>query len=278
MILERTLIKNIIIGKRSNLSKNLFLTLDNAVLISSEHIEKEIDSLKLCNFSQINIIFNQFQPAKCLLDISDPVGYIEKSIGSTARVLRHIDQLGIDVNKILYTSSCSVYSHKENILSLHSVLKLANEKLLELYAKKHDICLSIMRVYNIYGGDDSFSIISRMVRYLKGDTKALVSLNVGDSLRDYIHVSDVCASYKLELEHLTKGGVVDVGTGLGTSINEILSFLKSFGCEFDVPVKINKKEVKTSLSPECVFKRYKTNIQCRNLKEYLVENLSLNTN
>lgn len=99
----------IIIGKRSNLSQKLMKELSNVVLLPSSTIESELKQLQTFKDKSFNIIFNNFQTANRLNDLSSPREYIEKSIGVTAKVLDYIKNHKIKVNKIIYTSSSSVY-------------------------------------------------------------------------------------------------------------------------------------------------------------------------
>ena len=78
---------NIIIGKRSNLSKHLSNALDNCILISSDSIESELNRINWSVVKNANLILNQFQPSNRLYDISSPIDYISNSILSTALIL-----------------------------------------------------------------------------------------------------------------------------------------------------------------------------------------------
>ncbi len=65
---------NIIVGKGSNLSKELAKNLDNSILISSLKVEDELQALDIDE--SINIIFNNFQVSTKLNDLV----LIQKSI------------------------------------------------------------------------------------------------------------------------------------------------------------------------------------------------------
>ncbi len=128
---------NIIIGKRSNLSNHLLESLDDAMVISSSQAIKALSRLDWVQIDKVNLILNQFQPATRLNDLSNPVEYIDNAISTTASILMFIKDKSPKVNKIVYTSSSSVYGNNESCveidavqpLSLHATLKLANENL-----------------------------------------------------------------------------------------------------------------------------------------------------
>jgi len=224
---------NIVIGKNSNLSYNLNKGINNTILISSKNIMEELDKLHLNKYTKLNIIFNNFQTATKLNDISEPIEYINRSIMITAKVLEYIAINTLDVNKIIYTSSSSVYGNnilcketdKLNPLSLHSSLKISNEHLIEKFAIENKIDYTITRIFNMYGGDDNFSIISKIKKsYLENSILTIV--NNGNAIRDFIHINDVVKIYKtiLELKDIPK---INIGSGQNISIKNIINFLSN---------------------------------------------------
>ena len=63
------------------------------------------------------------------------------------------------------------------------------------FCKKRNIEFVIARVFNMYGGQDEFSIISKMLKFIK-EKKKIFLANNGRSIRDFIHIDDVCKIYK----------------------------------------------------------------------------------
>lgn len=188
---------------------------------------KILDNLKDKN---INIIFNNFQPASMLNDISNTEEYITNSIGITSKVLNFCKENKISINKIIYTSSSSVYgnnilcSEKDELkpMNLHASLKVANEKLIERFCIDNDIDYTIARVFNMYGGDDKFSIISKILKAYYTDTE-LTIVNNGNAIRDFIHIEDVVEIYS-KLLNIKDIPILNVGTGEGNSVKNIIDF------------------------------------------------------
>ena len=89
-------------------------------------------------------------------------------------------------------------------LSLYSSLKITSEKLIEGFCSEMNIDYIIARVFNMYGGNDNFSVISKIINasLLK---KTLHLVNNGTSVRDYIHINDVVNCYKLMLKSNAHG-------------------------------------------------------------------------
>ena len=226
------MINNYIIGKRSNLSKNLKKILPNSISIS---LKEKKDVEKLFNEKKkYNIIFNNFYPVSKLneISISNIDTFVNESITLSAFLLKRLNYKL--VNKILYTSSSSVYDSMENRefskdpfnRKLYASLKLSNEKLFLNTANTKKVQCHIIRLFNLYGGDDNFSIIQKIVN-CHLFKKNFTLFNNGDGIRDFIHVTDVCKIYKSILD--TKMNLpdhLDLGSGLGISIKSILDYTK----------------------------------------------------
>ncbi|MFN4150584.1 MAG: NAD-dependent epimerase/dehydratase family protein [Candidatus Sericytochromatia bacterium] len=248
--------KNIIICKNSNLSKHLFDKLHSADLISSRDILKKDNLLSIYKNEYLNIIINGFQPANCLNDISDPLDYISNSILVTSKILSEIKNLNI--NKIIYTSSSSVYGDnpyckEEDLLSplnLHSSLKVANEKLIEKYCTENNIKYHIIRIFNMYGGDDNFSVISKIIKAYK-QKEVLKIVNNGSAIRDFIHINDVTSVYKYILENNINYPILNIGSGKGISLSILLEFLELNNVKIQIE-NITRNEIK--ISTACVEK------------------------
>ncbi len=242
---------NIIIGKNSNLSKHLSKNIDNSYRVSSQNIESELNKIDLSN-KKINIIFNNFQVSTKLNDLTNPAEYINRAIMTTSKVLSYILDNNLKVNKIIYTSSSSVYGNNElchesdslQPLSLHSSLKIANERLIESFSIKNRIDYTITRIFNMYGGDDNFSIISKIIKAYREDS-ILNIFNNGSATRDFIHIDDVVKIYKVILNENINAPILNVGRGIEHSVGELISFLESRGIYIKTKNKL-RDELKKS--------------------------------
>jgi len=131
-------------------------------------------------------------------------------------------------------------------LSLYSSLKISSEKLIEGFCSEKSIDYIIARVFNMYGGDDKFSVISKVIK-ASLFKKTLNLVNNGESVRDYIHINDVVHCYKLMLEGDTCG-VINVASGKGRSVKSILDFLKVKGANKFSIKKFTRLEVERSVA------------------------------
>ncbi len=274
-----------IVGKRSLLSKNLNLNLKNSKIISTN----EFIDLKLKN--KANIIINSFYPSFKINKILNYENFFYESIIKISKALDKINTRKI--NKIIYTSSSSVYGYGENInqfdsgnRKLYSISKLAAENLIINFCKKHKIKFNVARVFNIYGKNDNFSIISKLIKSYK-KKEVFILNNNGSAVRDFISYNQVSVIYK-KLLNSNKSAIIDVGTGFGIQIKDLikqtlpkdfvlknknlneLSYSVSEKNEFNKKlnnnhlVKFLKKELK--IKKKISFSRYK------NGKNYLYNN------
>ncbi len=240
----------LIIGQNSNLSHELSKKIANCVLLSSRELSKKIDHLSPFKNKSIKIIFNNFQTATALNTLASSTAYIENSILITAKVLDYLK--GEKIIKIIYTSSSSVYGNnilcKETdrleALSLHASLKISNEKLIEKYCTDNTIDYTITRIFNMYGGNnDKFSVISKIINSCLYNSP-LILANNGNAVRDFIHIDDVVKIYS---QLLFKKGLpmINIGTGDGTSIKNIIDSLRTKGINLNIE-NIKKNELKIS--------------------------------
>jgi len=269
---------NIIIGKNSNLSNQLSQKINNCFLISSRELLDNLNSLEKFKDKEINLIFNNFQPAIKLNAIDYAELYIENSILVTAKVLDYFKDT--QINKIIYTSSSSVYGNnilcneKDELkpLNLHASLKVANEKLVESFCIKNNIDFTIARIFNMYGGDDEFSIVSKIINVYKTADELMI-VNNGNAIRDFIHIDDVVEAYK-RLLIVKNIPVVNIGTSNGISIRSILEYLKNHGANLKTK-NITKNELKISTADNSLLLNLLENISFIEVEEYLKKELNL---
>jgi len=271
------MIQTIIIGKNSNLSLFLKESVTNSILVSSREIGKNINILDVYKDKKINLIFNNFQPATQLNNLGSSE-YITNAILSTSLVLDYFKDS--DIHKILYTSSSSVYGN--NILckesdelkpmNLHAALKVANEKLVEKYCLNYDIDYTITRIFNMYGGNDTFSVVSKMLRAYR-NKEILTIVNNGNAIRDFIYIDDVVMIYKKLLD-IKNVKILNIGTGSGNSIKGILDFLSHNDITIEIQ-NIFKDELKISTCDTRLLGEIMGGYNFLDIEEYLSKELNL---
>ena len=218
--------KTIILGKRSYLSNKLKLKIPSSTVYNVN----EFKAFYLKNNTKFNLIINIFYPSSKLSDVNNYQNFFELSIKNLSLILDKINHKHI--NKIIYTSSSSIYgsinehryANDVNNRQLYSSTKLLNEIALNNYCQKKNIQLIVSRLFNMYGPNENFSIIHKLVQNIK-DKKKIIINNNGESVRDFIHVDDVCEIY-LKLLNTKQSNIYDIGSGYGTKIKDILNILR----------------------------------------------------
>jgi UDP-glucose 4-epimerase len=110
-------------------------------------------------------------------------------------------------------------------VSAHGVMKLTIENYLHLFRHAYNLEPLILRISNLYGeGQDPTrpqGIISTLFdRLLR--KKSIPIWGDGSIVRDYVHVEDGARACLLALRYRGKENVFNIGTGKGTSINQLL--------------------------------------------------------
>jgi nucleoside-diphosphate-sugar epimerase len=245
----------IIFGKRSNLSIALDKHLENSLLVSGEEYFDRTFDLKLFQDTpNLQIIINSFYPSTMLNNITNPKKYITDSIYLLASILEDIKILEMkNISKIVYTSSASVYGNnprcKESDTpspqNLYGSLKFSSEKLLESFCATMEIDYTIARIFNMYGGDDHFSIISKILQSAQKQDPITV-VNNGQAIRDFVHIDDVVKTY---ITLLQKKDIhcVNIANGVGISIQSIIDSIEKTGIILQKEY-INRNEINTSIA------------------------------
>ena len=269
---------NLVIGKQSNLSNVLQQKIDNIILISARDILANIEILAPYKKLKIRLIFNHFRPSTQLNNIQNYTQYMQQAIVSTSMILDYLSPTLIE--KIIYTSSSSVYGsnrlcQESDILkpiNLHASLKISNEKIIESYSQKYNIDYTITRIFNMYGGDDKFSIISKIIDAYENN-KILTIVNNGSAIRDFIHIDNVVEAYS-KLLFLKNVPIMNIGKGEGNSVQNILQFLEQNG----IYIKTNniiREEIKLSTADNTFLKKYIGIDKFIEIESYLEERLKL---
>jgi UDP-glucose 4-epimerase len=269
----------IVIGKNSNLSNYLIDKLNNSTAVSSRDIMSDVNILAKYKNQKINLIFNNFQPSTKLNEMANAEEYIMNSIGITSKILNHCLISNIKISKIIYTSSSSVYGN--NIfstemdavkpLTLYASLKVANEKMIEKFCMDNKINYTIARLFNMYGGNDKFSIISKIFSAIN-NSKEITIVNNGNSIRDFIHIRDVVDIY-IKLLDIEDVKIINIGTGTGRSVKNVISFFKKYDVNISTK-NILRNELKDSTANVEILNKLfnkKTFIQ---VEDYIKQKLS----
>ncbi len=162
---------------------------------------------------------------------------IEENLIGTLRLLESCAEKGVE--KFIFASSGgTVYGvpqvlpipevHPTNPISAHGAMKLAIEKYVQVYGARFGLKYVISRCANAYGpgqtGASGQGIIGRAILVaLRGEPLEL--WGSGSVVRDFVFVEDVAEAFVRAATRKVANEVVNIGTGKGTSIKEILDLV-----------------------------------------------------
>jgi FlaA1/EpsC-like NDP-sugar epimerase len=247
--------KTIILGKNSYLSNNLKKSISNSHVYSIT--DKKLSEL---NFTNCNIIINSFYSSLKLEKIDSYEDFLKRSLYDLSIFLDKIK--GVKSRKIIYSSSSSIYNSindydfkDERNRKMYSSTKYNAENLIKNFCIKNKINLCIARIFNIFGGSEQFSVISKIINSFKNQKNTLKLINNGNSIRDFVHIKEVINIYKKIIKN-NENGIVDIGSGYGTKINEIINYLgeKNFTLK-----NIKKDEAQSSIGYNSIISRNENN-------------------
>ena len=194
--------------------------------------------------------------------VERPAWYYQQNVGGLANMLLAMEKAG--VNQMIFSSSAAVYGMPpvevvpEDIdcrpINPYGETKLIGEWMMADAEKAWGLRWAGLRYFNVAGAgwpdlaDDAIMNLIPMVldRIERGDSAKIFGDDYdtedGTCVRDYIHVLDLAEAHIAALDVLAEGRQPDhhtynVGTGLGTSVREIIDGLRRvIGWEFPVEV------------------------------------------
>ena len=127
--------------------------------------------------------------------------------------------------KHVFLSSCAVYAdggtRNENSLTIPSSVYGISKLCAEQYVLRQQLNL-VVRLGNVYGPRQEKRGEAAVMAHFASD-EPIVIYGDGKSIRDYIHVYDVVEAIGKLLGY---GGIVNIGTGKGTSTNDLAKGFK----------------------------------------------------
>jgi UDP-glucose 4-epimerase len=180
--------------------------------------------------------------------VNDPALYYRNNVIATLELLDAMR--AADVKKIVFSSTTATYGAPEIIpipestpqhpINPYGFTKLVVEQALADYAAAYGFAYAALRYFNAAGarpdgtiGEDhspETHLIPIVLQVALGQRECITVFGTdyptpdGTCIRDYIHIDDLGAAHLLAMEKLEpgKGICVNLGTGRGTSVREII--------------------------------------------------------
>lgn len=201
--------------------------------------------------------------ASCLVDesVKNPYKYFDNNVGGTNSLLKAMSDAG--VLKLVFSSTCAVYGEAQYMpidekhplapSQPYGASKQMVEELISWYSQLKELNYVILRYFNVCGATDdgligdskkpSSLLIQNAVRGALGIEPFNLTCPEVDTpdktpIRDYVNVVDLNEAHLKALEYLMRGEkseIINLGTGTGNSVMEIITQVKKItGATFEV--------------------------------------------
>jgi UDP-glucose 4-epimerase len=169
--------------------------------------------------------------------VHEPRAAIDINIVGNFNVIDAAREAG--VRKIVYSSSASVYGdalftpmtedHPFNNRTLYGATKIAVEQILRAYNQQHGLDYVGLRYMNIYGPRMDYkgtyvSVIMKVLDRIEAGEQPVI-FGDGSQAYDFVHVEDVARANVLALKSDATDVNLNIGTGVKTSIRELVDSL-----------------------------------------------------
>ena len=218
----------------------------------------------LKNITLLKETFNKFKPSAVIHfagsslvgeSVINPLKYFYNNVGSTLSLLDAMKDFG--VKNIIFSSTCATYgantfapideSFPQMPINPYGMSKLMIEGILKNLSDAKEISHISLRYFNAAGADKDNEIgenhnpethlIPLAINSALGGKELKVFGNDfptkdGTAIRDYIHVEDLASAHLKALEYIIDSGksdFINLGSGKGHSIKEVLLGLKDLG-------------------------------------------------
>jgi UDP-glucose 4-epimerase len=196
--------------------------------------------------------------------LAQPKLYFEKNVEHGIALLDSLITAG--VRRFVFSSTCATYGepvripvdeeHPQQPTSPYGWSKLIMERILEAYDRAYGLKYVALRYFNAAGAtarrgehhEPESHLIPNVLSAALGKTPHVDVFGNeyptpdGTAIRDYIHVSDLCAAHVLALEYLRSDGrseCLNLGIAQGYSVLEVIETAR----------RLTNREIKTRIEP-----------------------------
>lgn len=225
---EVIVVDNLVTGKKENINLQAkFYELD----ILDPQLEKIMQS------EAPEIIIHLAALVYVQQSLQKPLEDGKVNVLGTLNILRLARSYG--VKKVIYASTCAVYGESQgkwsnendsiNPISFYGASKYMAESYIQLFNKLYNLDFTILRYGNVYGPRQSNQgeggVIPIFLEKIQGGIPPLI-YGDGSQTRDFIYVKDVCRANLLAIKQ-GSAEILNIGTGIGTTINDLLKTINN---------------------------------------------------
>jgi UDP-glucose 4-epimerase len=169
--------------------------------------------------------------------VHEPRAAVDVNIVGTYNVIEAAQEAG--VKKIVYSSSASVYGdavftpmtedHPFANRTMYGATKIAGEQFLRAVHEQHGLDYAGLRYMNVYGPRMDYrgtyvSVIMKVLDRIAAGEPPII-FGDGSQTYDFVHVRDVARANVLALTSGATDANYNVGTGVSTTLNELVGEL-----------------------------------------------------
>ena len=205
--------------------------------------------------AQTGIVFH-LAARNIIASTRNPIEDFQTNIGGTLNILLAAREHQIE--RVVYTSSVSVYGNPKylpineddriSLLTPYAVSKYGGEGYCQAFYESYDLPVAVVRYSNVYGpwqdpANPYCGVIAKFIDKVKAGLAPEIHGD-GQQTRDFTYVDDaVEATLIAALSPKAEGEVINIGTGIETSINSLASLvLHHYGRECE-PVHIDRRDI-----------------------------------
>lgn len=221
-----------------NLSSGKVSNLNSYALFYEQSVEDEEMMERIFSLHKPEYVFHLAAQASVAVSVREPSRDAKVNILGSLVLLEKSVKHG--VKKFIFSSTGgAIYGEEVKVfptpeteipkpVSPYGIAKLCVEKYLEFFAREYGLKYTSLRYSNVYGPrQDPYGeagVVAIFVERMLKDEPVLI-YGDGEYVRDYVYVKDVVEANLLAMER-GDNEVFNIGTGRGTTVNELFRMLK----------------------------------------------------
>jgi len=228
--IEVLVVDNLLTGKKENLNS---LNLENTIY-GDVGLEDNLEHIK--NFNP-DVCFHLAAQSSVVISVEDPLLDFEHNLLQPVQLIKTL--LETDCKKFIFTSSGGTIFGEPDVIptsevdyggepaSPYGLAKKKLNELIEIMLEDKEMSYSIMNLANVYGPRQDphgeagvMSIFTG--KLLNNETPTI--FGDGEQTRDYVYVLDVVDAL-IKSSESDENLFLNIGTGIETSVNELVSIL-----------------------------------------------------
>ncbi len=188
-------------------------------------------------FNDVDVVFHTAACIDVVASTRDPFVDMDNNIKGTLSVCEAARRN--DVPKVVYSSSAAVYGNADCFpvdearpirpLSQYAVSKHCGELYMSAYHELYDLRAISLRYFNVYGPyqrpENAYSGVISKFFYNAMRNAPLEVYGDGEQTRDFVYVTDVAHANLLSAQSDMTEGVINIGSGVETSVNELAKII-----------------------------------------------------